>query len=196
MNKVSAIGQSIEARRLEISSSVAMTIGLVSFSMLFATLMLGYFSYLFTADIWPPMGMERVSLGLPTISTVLILMSSLAYYTFESNFIAIDKKAKIYFYVTSILGLTFMGCQSLLWYSLKEHGVFVGSSVFASMIYAFTWIHAAHVLGGLIALVCLIPTFSGKRTRAKSLLWVKNIGLYWHFLGIVWVMIYFSLFVY
>lgn len=196
MNKASTMGQSIEARRLEISSSVAMTMAMVAFSMLFATLMLAYFSYRFTADVWPPMGMERVSLGLPTISTVLILMSSLAYYSFETNYTAEDTKAKTYFFATSLLGFAFMACQSLLWYSLKAHGVFVGSSVFASMIYAFTWVHAAHVVGGLIALACLIPTLRGKRTREKSLLWVKNIGLYWHFLGIVWVMIYFSLFVY
>ena len=196
MTETSTIGQTIEDRRLDISSSVAMTMTMVSFSMLFATLMLGYFSYRFTADVWPPTGMQRIGLEIPTISTVLILLSSLTYFLFEGSYEAKGDKVKFYYFITSALGIAFMGCQSVLWYSLKKHGVFVDSSVFTSMIYAFTWIHAAHVVGGLIALICLVPTIRETRQRRSSLLWVKNIGLYWHFLGIVWVMMYFSLFVY
>ena len=189
--------EKIEVRRRALTSSVAMSIVMVSFAMVFATLMLGYFAYRFTSEVWPPMGMQREDLGLPTVSTVLILLSSLTYFLSESSFLQKNsKKFKAYFWLTFALGIVFMAVQSWLWFSLKKNGLFVGSGVFASMIYGFTWIHAAHVVGGIVALLCLIPSVRYKREEVSTSLWLKNIGMYWHFLGIVWVIMYFSLFVY
>ena len=186
----------MDSKKAALSSSIAMIMALISFSMLFATLMLGYFAYRFTSEVWPPLGMERISLGLPTISTLVILMSSLLYFFFEADFSGSQKRSKLYFGATFILGCTFMAIQTLLWSKLKSQGIFTGTSVFASMIYAFTWIHAAHVVGGIIALLFLIPSISGKRELGKSISWVQNVGQYWHFLGVVWVIMYFSLFVF
>ena len=189
--------QRIELKRRSLSSSIAMTMIMVSFTMVFATLMLGYFSYRFTSDVWPPMGMQRVDLGLPTISTVIILLSSFTYFLSESAYTQKNvKKFNLFYLVTFALGVVFMAIQSWLWFSLKRNGLFVDSGIFASMIYGFTWIHAAHVVGGIGALLCLIPTFNQKRSEDSSVLWVKNVGIYWHFLGVVWVIMYFSLFVY
>ncbi len=189
--------QKIELKRKAFSSSIAMTMLMVSFSMVFATLMLGYFSYRFTSDVWPPMGMQRVDLGIPTTSTVLILLSSLTYFMAEGSFVQNNaKKFNLFYGATVMLGVVFMAVQSWLWFSLKKNGLFVNSGIFASMIYGFTWIHAAHVVGGIAALATLIPTLTGKRTADSSSLWVKNVGIYWHFLGIIWVIMYFSLFVF
>lgn len=189
--------QKIELKRKAFSSSIAMTMVMVSFTMVFATLMLGYFSYRFTSDVWPPMGMQRVDLGIPTASTVLILLSSMTYFLAEGSFFENNlKKFNLFYLATVVLGVVFMAIQSWLWFSLKKNGLFVESGIFASMIYGFTWIHAAHVVGGILALACLIPTLTKKRDVDSSSLWVKNVGIYWHFLGIVWVIMYFSLFVF
>jgi cytochrome c oxidase subunit 3 len=178
-------------------SSIAMVMTLVSFSMLFATLMLGYFAYRFTSEVWPPLGMQRASLGLPTISTVIILLSSLAYFLCESSFLNKNKAAfKNYFFTTLGLGSAFMVSQIYLWKDLQLSGIYVDTTVFASIIYAFTWVHAAHVVGGLLALLLLIPSVQGKRDEQKSQIWIKNVGQFWHFLGIVWVIIYFGIFVF
>lgn len=183
--------------RQRMTSSIAMIMTLVSFSMLFATLMLGYVAYRFTSEVWPPLGMQRASLGLPTISTVIILLSSLTFFLAESSFINKNKKQfKTYFGITFLLGLGFMASQMLLWKDLQATGIYVDSTVFASIIYGFTWIHAAHVVGGIIGLLLLTPSVLGKREELKSELWIKNIGQFWHFLGIVWVILYFSIFVF
>ena len=187
----------LDPAKARLSSSIAMIMALISFSMLFATLMLGYFAYRFTSEVWPPLGMERISLGLPTISTAIILLSSILYFCFESAFAQNDiRKSRAFFFLTFILGCGFMLSQTLLWSRLQELGIFTGSSVFASMIYAFTWIHAAHVAGGIIALLFLLPTVSGTRDHDKSTSWIQNVGQYWHFLGVVWLIMYFSLFVF
>lgn len=187
----------VERQRERATSSIAMVMTLVSFSMLFATLMLGYIAYRFTSEVWPPLGMQRASLGLPTISTVIILLSSLTYFLCESNFLKGNKKGfKTFFWSTFVLGTAFMVSQLLLWRDLKLTGIYVDTTVFASIIYAFTWVHAAHVVGGIIALLLLFPTLRGKREEFKSQIWIKNVGQFWHFLGIVWVIIYFGIFVF
>lgn len=178
-------------------SSIAMVMTLVSFAMLFATLMLGYFAYRFTSEVWPPLGMQRASLGLPTISTVIILVSSLTYFLSEGAYLKKEVGAfKSYFFATLFLGSAFMVSQLFLWKNLQLSGIYVDTTVFASIIYAFTWVHAAHVVGGIAALLFLLPTIQGKRDFYRSQIWIKNVGQFWHFLGIVWVIIYFGIFVF
>lgn len=167
----------------KITSSIAMTMTLVSFTMLFATLFLGYLAYRFTSEIWPPVGMGRVDLLLPTVSTIIILLSSLSYLLFEST-----KKA-MWLYLTTALGFGFMATQMLFWQGLKSVGIFVDTTVFASMIYAFTWIHAAHVVAGVLGLV----TLCFKKTNK---IWVNNVGQFWHFLGIIWFVMFLGIFVF
>ena len=183
--------------REKMTSSIAMVLTLVSLSMLFATLMLGYVAYRFTSDVWPPLGMERAALELPTLSTVIILVSSLTYYLTETSFLSQKlKQFKVFFSLTFLLGVGFMISQMFLWKNLEATGIYVDTTVFGSIIYAFTWIHAAHVIGGIVALLFLIPSLTGKRDYLKGQIWVKNVGQYWHFLGIVWFILYFSIFIF
>ena len=67
--------------------NVGMIITLVSFGMLFATLMMGFAIYRLQAPVWPPQGMIRPSLLLPILSTSAIFFSSMAYHWFEKNII-------------------------------------------------------------------------------------------------------------
>ena len=183
--------------RERMTSSIAMVMTLISFSMLFATLMLGYVAYRFTSVVWPPLGMQRASLEIPTLSTLIILMSSLSYYMSESSFLQNKLKAfKNYYFVTLLLGTSFMVSQMFLWQNLKLTGIFVDSTVFGSIIYAFTWVHAGHMVVGLLALLFLIPSLRGKRNEGKTQIWLKSVGQFWHFLGIVWVIMYFSIFIF
>ena len=168
-----------------LTSSIAMTMTLVSFSMLFATLFLGYISYRFTSEVWPPVGMQSVGLGLPTISTMLILLSSFTYLLFENT-----KNSK-WLHLTTLLGVAFMITQFIFWKNLKLSGIYTDTTIFASMIYAFTWIHAAHVIAGLFALLLL--TF--RLRKDECILWTKNVGKFWHFLGITWFVIFIGIFV-
>lgn len=196
MTTMVANNDNINVQREKARSSIAMVMTMVSFSMLFATLMLGYVAYRFTSEVWPPLGMQRASLGLPTISTVIILLSSMTYFLAETSFI--QKKTsefKAYFTLTFLLGIAFMISQMFFWKDLQASGIYVDTTVFASIIYGFTWIHAAHVVGGIIALLFLVPTWKGKREVYRSEIWLKGVGQYWHFLGLVWVILFFSIFI-
>jgi cytochrome c oxidase subunit 3 len=173
-------------------SSVSMIVALVSFGMLFLTLMMSFALYRFTAPVWPPAGMAKPSLLIPTISTVMIVLSSYFYITFEKNTLSgvVDRKNLT---LTLILGVGFMVSQFLFWEQLKSHGLYVSSGVFPSILYAFTWIHAAHLIGGLLLLVWLYSVL--KNPTKKTSVKVMNVGKYWHFLGIVWLVMFVTIFV-
>ena len=173
----------------EIISSVAMTVTLVSFAMLFASLMMGFAMYRFTTPTWPPAGIIRPNLFLPGLSTLFIFLSSLSYIWFQKN---ISNKKGLY--LTLILGIGFLVSQTFFWHDLKTHGILVSSGLFASIIYAFTWVHAAHIVAALGLLVWLILGAINE-INAKSLIRVSNVGKFWHFLGIVWLVMFVSIFV-
>ena len=76
-------------------------------------------------------------------------------------------------------------------------GITQGSGIFGSMIYGFTWIHIAHVAIGILLLIWLnIKFMSGVSQDIKSELRVKNVGKFWHFLGLIWLLMYLILFLF
>jgi cytochrome c oxidase subunit 3 len=87
-----------------------------------------------------------------------------------------------------------MGFQFLLWRDLKLTGIFVDSTVFGSIIYAFTWIHAAHMVVGILALLWISTSLKG--FSEEQLTKMINVEKFWHFLGAIWVIIFFGIFVF
>lgn len=176
----------------KIISSVAMIVTLVSFGMLFLTLMMAFALYRFTAPVWPPAGMEKPSLLLPGFSTALIFISSIFFHKFET---ALTKNIvnKSSLLITIMTGSAFMASQVLFWNELKSHGIYVSSGVFPSIIYAFTWIHAAHIVAGLGLLVWLYDGL--KKPTAMTPIKASNVGKFWHFLGVVWLIMFVTIFV-
>jgi len=180
----------------KLRSSIAMSVLLVSFSMLFATLILSFVVFRLSSDMWPPMGMERLPLLFPVLSTVLILVSSLTFEFFVGALKKADTElARILFVSTWVLGLGFMATQFLLWNQMQELGYVLETGIFASMIYSFTWIHAAHIILGLAWLLFLIPALKQQVSFSSFEARILSAGKFWHFLGIVWVLLFITLFV-
>lgn len=181
-------------KKSELQNNLAMTIALVSWAMLFATLFMGYAIYRSSANVWPPMGFNKISLTLPMMSTLTILLSSwFCYQTKLSIKIKDLVKAQSNLNYTLVLGFAFMVIQSFLWNHLKSTGVYVSSGIFASIIYAFTWIHAAHVVCGLFALIYLKLVLKPSK---ENLLQISiNVEKFWHFLGVIWILMFLTLFV-
>jgi cytochrome c oxidase subunit 3 len=187
--------QEVEGKR--IVSSIAMTIILISFSMLFATLFLAYAAYRFTIETWPPMGIQRPDLALPLLSTFLIALSSLVYWRFEKRYLSTEGNANNALWLVLILGVAFVGSQFALWNSLENQGLLLSTGgIFSSIVYAFTWIHAAHMLAGVLLLAWLLISLRGDSAAGVFTLRVQNVGKFWHFLGLIWLLMFFTIFVF
>lgn len=168
-------------------SSIGMLVTIISFSMLFATLFLGFFLYRFQTSQWPPMNLDRVDQFFPALSSIFIISSSWFYEVFK------NKSSKYSFLLSLGLGFAFLTTQFLFWQDLKSVGIYASSGIYGSLIYSFTWIHSGHMVIGLATLLYLLPSVLREDFSRK--IRIVNIGKFWHFLAVIWLMIYLFLFV-
>lgn len=198
-SNISLNKESREIEAKKIRSSVAMTILMVSWAMFFATLFLAYSVFRVSSPVWPPMGLEKVPLATPIQSTLWITLSSIFYYFFQKSTLRGEKsRMKAFLSLTTLAGALFMMSQFSLWNEFKELGLYVRDSTFASILYGFTWIHAGHMALGFAALAWLfifIKNFKDTEDQRQSLL-VKNLGMFWHFLGFIWGLMFLILFLF
>lgn len=169
--------------------SVAMTVTLISFAMMFASLFLGYFLVRFNAPAWPPVEIENMPKLLPFLSTIVMALSSLTYWKMEKG-----EEKKKFWIATVILGTLFLVMQFILWKALAAAGIYVGNGNVPSMVYAFTWLHAAHIVVAL-GLVFWLGVFIFKKPQGLTEIKLMNVGKFWHFLGVIWLLMYLMLFV-
>ena len=193
----------------EAVSAIGMTLALLSLGMLFAALMLGYFIFRLNAPIWPPMGMERVGLFYPIISSALIALSSVSYYQLERRSqrphqshssrgasMGFSFAKALWPSLTLLLGVGFLVSQGLLWKSLGDSGLHASAGIFPSFIYGLTWAHGGHLFLALFFVALLIAKGGRFKDWQAEVLWVRNIGKLWHFLGFVWFILFLAVFVF
>ncbi len=128
-------------------------------------------------------------------STFLIFASSFTYfkaqhYIYQSN----QPQAKKWLTATCVIGTLFISSQLLAWIELARRGVYVQSNPYAGFFYILTVAHAAHVLGGIIALGAIFlrtwnqPFSPDNLERSQTM--ASVVGWYWHFMGILWTAIF------
>jgi len=92
--------------------------------------------------------------------------------------------------VTLALGLLFVAGQYLAWLHLKSEGLYLATNPSSSFFYVFTGVHAVHVLGGLCGLVYVMRQLQRSVLRRSTF---AAAAQYWHFMGILWVYLFFVL---
>jgi cytochrome c oxidase subunit 3 len=181
-------------QRAELQINLAKNIVIISMAMLFATLFMGYAIYRSSAMTWPPMGTQKVPLTWPVMSTVIIFVSSFFCYRVSKEILKgklVEAKRNVV--CTLLFGTGFLISQSFLWAQMKQLGLVASSGIFASLIYAFTWIHFAHMLAGISGLVYL--WFKLNKSTTHLLMKAQCVEHLWYFLEIVWLIMFITLFV-
>jgi cytochrome c oxidase subunit III len=184
--------QILEGER--ITSSIGMMVAIISFAMLFASLFLGFAVFRLNTPVWPPMGIKRPDLLIPSVSTILIVLSSFFLEKFSRSLERLPRK--ILFFVSLTLGILFIVSQFDLWNNLKSQGLLASSGIFGSLIYAFTWIHVAHMVLAVSFLLFLTPSILRGDYKNKNKLKILNATKFWHFLAIVWGLMFLFLFIF
>ncbi len=156
----------------------------------FATLIATYMVYK-GRSVTGPYPHEILDIPLTTISTFVLLMSSLA------MVLALDgvrrgsrKLALLWLGAVILLGSTFVGFQVYEFSHFVHQGLTLQSNVFGSSFYVLTGFHGAHVTVGIIWMLTLWILAFRNRLPATDALKVEVAGLYWHFVDIVWIVIF------
>jgi len=138
-----------------------------------------------------PVGPELFDIPFTSASSFILLMSSLTVVLSLNSVKRGDyRSSRIWLGATIVLGSTFLAGQIYEFTAFYKEGLGYTTNVFSSAFYTLTGFHGAHVTGGIIMLASLLLlSFRGKlkRDRAETL---EVVALYWHFVDIVWVLIF------
>ena len=134
---------------------------------------------------------EIFDIPLTSVSTFVLLMSSLAMVLalagFQQNKIG---SGRFWLAATALLGSVFIGFQMYEFTVFAHDGLTPRTNLFGSTFFIMTGFHGTHVAVGVLWLWSLFfASFKGKIHSGNSLE-VEIAGLYWHFVDIVWIVIF------
>ena len=152
------------------------------------------FSYFYVGALahggWPPTGAPSLRLSLPN-TFVLLLSSATAYWAESGIRRGRTTRLRLGLLVTLVLGSVFLAVQGI---EFRNNPVRPGTNAYGSLFFTVTGFHAAHVAVGLLMLlVVLIRALLGHfRTGRHEA--VTNVTWYWHFVDVVWLAVFTSLY--
>ena len=124
-------------------------------------------------------------------SSFVLLMSSLTMVLAVSSAKrADDRNTKLWLSITALLGSLFVAGQVYEFTTFYREGLGYTTSLFSSSFFTLTGFHGVHVSVGIIMLMSLVGMITKGRIHGEKAEVVELIGLYWHFVDIVWILIF------
>lgn len=126
-----------------------------------------------------------------SVSSFVLLMSSLTMVLAVSAAQRDDdEKTNLWLIVTAILGSTFIGGQIYEFTAFYREGMGFTTSLFTSSFYTLTGFHGVHVSVGVIMLLVMVGVIKRNRVTGNKAESVELVGLYWHFVDVVWIILF------
>ena len=126
-----------------------------------------------------------------SVSSFVLLMSSLTMVLAVSAAAKKDDRGtNLWLVVTAMLGATFVGGQVYEFTAFYNEGLGFTTSLFGSSFYTLTGFHGVHVTVGIIMLLALVAINKRSKVPGSKAETVEMLGLYWHFVDIIWIIIF------
>lgn len=139
---------------------------------------------------WPD---TRAVLNIPTtaVNTFILICSSVSMVKAYAAAVRDDQKhLKRWLLTTVVGGAIFVGVQVREYIKLVHHGFLPSSGLFGATFYTMTGFHGFHVTCGVISMAWVtIRAFRGKY-KGGNYHGIETIGLYWHFVDLVWIILF------
>ena len=130
---------------------------------------------------------SHTNVWLGATNTLVLLSSSLsAVLAHQAAEQGNGRKAANLLYLTCLGALAFLGIKSVEWTTEIQHGFTLQSGGFWSFYYTAAGLHAFHVIAGAAVMIWVAE--SAKKN--EDLHRVENVGIYWHFVDIVWIFLF------
>jgi cytochrome c oxidase subunit 3 len=94
------------------------------------------------------------------------------------------------FAVTLVLGIVFLLLQAYDYNVLMTEGLTIGETTFGTTYYTLTGFHGAHVFGGVLMLAVVVYRGMAGQFSAKHHDMVEASSIYWHFVDVVWILLF------
>ena len=173
------------------NAKLAMWIFLSSDCLFFGAFIATYLLYRDRPGQTGPTPQDVYNIPFTSISTFVLLMSSLTMVLAVSAAHRGEmQRMRLWLIATACLGAGFISGQLYEFTQMYHEGLGYTTNIFGSSFYTLTGFHGVHVTIGIILLLTMVGmSFRGKLPRAKAEV-VEVIGLYWHFVDVVWIVIF------
>jgi cytochrome c oxidase subunit 3/cytochrome o ubiquinol oxidase subunit 3 len=172
------------------STKLAIWLFLASDCLLFGALISTYVLYR-GASVKGPYPSDVFDIPYTSVSSFVLLASSL---TMVLALAAIQRgdvaRSRVWLLATALLGMTFIGGQVYEFTSFFREGLSLTTNVFGTSFYVLTGFHGTHVAIGIVMLLTLVSLSMAGRLGPERAEAVELVGLYWHFVDIVWIVIF------
>ncbi len=173
------------------NTKLAMWLFLSSDCLFFGAFIAAYLLYRGRPGQSGPGPSDLFDIPFTSATSFILLMSSL---TMVLALAAIQRgdhrRVRIWLLATVLLGATFIGGQVFEFTEFTREGLTVSESVFGSTFFLLTGFHGAHVTIGIIWLLSLWGLSAAGRLEQGDSERVEVAGLYWHFVDVVWIVIF------
>ena len=161
---------------------------LASEIMFFTGLIVAYVVIRFNSESWPVVA-EVLNVPLVAANTFILICSSvtmvLAFDAAERS----DPRFRHYLVATMVLGIIFLSIQAIEWNELIHEGILPSTNLFGATFYTLTGFHGGHVTGGVLWILGVtIAAFRGH--YRENPIGIEVLGLYWHFVDLVWIILF------
>jgi cytochrome c oxidase subunit III len=182
---------------------LGMILFLTSEVMFFGGLFAAYFSIRAQAPVWPPhppqspVDFSHTLQIFPLVgpATILLIVSS---FTCQLGIWAIRRNDRTGFIrnigVTVVLGVLFLIMQGMDYTILAGEGLSLDAGPFGTTYFTLTGFHGAHVLGGVVMLSVVLYRGMAGQFSARHHDAVEATSLYWHFVDVVWIALFSTLY--
>ena len=167
---------------------------LASEVMLFGAL---FSSYVILRTGNPDWVQHPMNVGLATLNTMILITSSVTVIMSWASLRLKDfAKFRIYFLCTLLLAGCFMVVKAIEYNQEFSQGLFPWSDNYMGIYFTLTGLHGLHVVGGMVVIAYLLgPGAKMWKTAPEQYVnRVESVGLYWHFVDLVWIFLFPSLY--
>jgi len=170
-------------------SRFGMWLFLASLSILFAGSLVGYLVVRLRAPEWPPPGSPSLPSGLWLSTAVLVVLSVVLVLAQRAARGGRQEGLGRMLSASVVLAIAFLGAQVANWMRMAAADNLPQQSLFTFGFYVLTFLHALHVLAGLVPLILVTLRARRNRYNAADNEGVQLMAMYWHFLALVWLAI-------
>ena len=169
-------------------------LAILSEVMLFGAFFAVYFVLRAESLAWPPVeGLDRPELLLPGLNTLILVASSVTMQRAVWAARGGDRSRLLgWIGLTLLLGTIFISVQI---YEFVTNGFGLSAGVFGSTFYILTGFHMAHVLAGLAFIAIVVNRARLRLVSAEHHTIVEGTSYYWHFVDVVWIVLFSTLYV-
>jgi heme/copper-type cytochrome/quinol oxidase subunit 3 len=174
---------------------LGMWVFLVGDAVGFGVLLAAYGAARATSGDWP-VPYEVLGINLTAAMTFLLICSSVTMVkALEWLGQGDRRRCQIYLFLTALGGAIFVSCQAYEWGHLIHLGLHIdgnpwGASLFGTTFFLITGFHGLHVTAGVIYLLLILRVVARRPDPGASYNAVEIVGLYWHFVDLVWIMVF------